>query len=38
MVALGNLPMEARIIATGNNLEEIRRDGHLYNEVRILDV
>ena len=38
MLALGNLPIEARIIATGNNLDEIRRDGHLYNEVRTLDV
>jgi len=36
MVALGNLPIESRIIATGNNLDEIRRDGHLYNEGNVL--
>jgi hypothetical protein len=34
LLALSHLPKEARIIATGNNLSEIQKDGELYSEVR----
>lgn len=34
LLALANLPKEARIIATGNTLEEIQKDGDLYTEVQ----
>ena len=33
LTALANLPSEARIIATVNNLSEIQKDGELYSEV-----
>lgn len=33
LLALGSLPKEARIIATGHTLEEIQKDGELYMEV-----
>ena len=33
LLALSSLPPEARIIATGNNLAEIKKDGDLYSEV-----
>ena len=36
LLALGNLPKEARIIATGNTLEEIQKDGELYTEVSFI--
>lgn len=35
LLALSHLPQEARIIATGNNLEEIQKDGDLYGEVSL---
>ena len=34
LLALSNLPPEARIIATGNTLAEIQKDGELYSEVQ----
>lgn len=33
LLALANLPPNARIVATGNNIEEIKKDGDLYSEV-----
>ncbi len=33
LTELGRLPKDARIIATGNTLEEIQRDGDIYEEV-----
>jgi hypothetical protein len=36
LLALAHLPEGARIIATGNTLEEIQKDGDLYSEVRLV--
>jgi hypothetical protein len=36
LVELANLPKEARILATGSNLEELRKDGELFTEVLII--
>jgi hypothetical protein len=33
LLALSNLPAEARIVGTGNNLDELRQDGNNYSEV-----
>ncbi len=33
LLALSQLPSEARIVATGTSLAEIQRDGELYSEV-----
>lgn len=33
LLELANLPKDARILATGQNLDEIRRDGELFAEV-----
>lgn len=33
LVELARLPQEARIIATGCNVEELRRDGNMFSEV-----
>ncbi len=33
LAELANLPKEARILATGKNLEELRKDGDLFSEV-----
>jgi hypothetical protein len=33
LLALSHLPAAARIIATGNNLAEIQKDGDIYSEV-----
>lgn len=33
LLELANLPREARIIATGCTLEELKQDGDLYTEV-----
>ncbi|KAJ1423921.1 D-isomer specific 2-hydroxyacid dehydrogenase [Ochromonadaceae sp. CCMP2298] len=36
LLALAHLPEGARIIGTGNTLEEIRKDGDLYSEANVL--
>ena len=36
LLALSNLPPEARIIATGNNLAEIKKDGEMYSEASLM--
>jgi hypothetical protein len=33
LTELSNLPKEARILATGNNLQEIQQDSYLFSEV-----
>jgi hypothetical protein len=33
LAELANLPKDARILATGKNLEEIKKDGELFSEV-----
>jgi hypothetical protein len=33
LLELAHLPQEARILATGNTLEEIQQDGELFTEV-----
>lgn len=38
LLALSHLPAEARIVATGTNLSELRKDGELYSEVRFLPI
>ena len=34
LLELSHLPQEARILATGNTLEELQQDGELFTEVR----
>lgn len=36
LLELVNLPKDARILATGANLEELKKDGNLYTEVILL--
>ena len=33
LAELANLPKDARILATGQNVEELRKDGELFTEV-----
>lgn len=33
LLELAHLPKEARILATGNTIEELRQDGELFTEV-----
>jgi len=37
LTELALLPKEARILATGNNLQEIQQDSHFFSEVSLIN-